>query len=82
MFWGQLTWEGEKTEINDALALGGSCFTIKMSLLKTRPHGLLSKVVWMLVHMACVAIHSASSMLVTSCGGSPCRSVRRTFPTV
>ena len=46
-----------------------------MSLLKMRlpGPGLLPKVVWMLVRMACVANDSASSMksfaLVTSCGG-------------
>ena len=49
------------------------------SLLKTRLPGLLPKVVWMLVRMACVAIDSASSMkafaLVTSHGGLPCRRV-------
>jgi hypothetical protein len=33
-----------------------------MSLLKTRLPGLLSKVVWMPVCMACVAIDSVSSM--------------------
>ncbi len=59
-----------------------------MSLLKTRLPGLLPKpkVVWMLVRMAWVAIDNASSMklfaLVTSCGGSPCGRVCRTFPTV
>ncbi len=57
-----------------------------MSQLKIRLPGLLPKVVWMPVLMACVAIDSASSMksfaLVTSCGGSPCRRVRRTFTTV
>ncbi len=56
------------------------------SLLKTRLPGLLPKVVWMPVRMACVAINSASSMksfaLVTSRRGSPCRRVRRTFPTI
>ncbi len=57
-----------------------------MSLLKIRLPGLLPKVVWILVLMACVAINSASSMksfaFLMSCGGSPCRRVRRTFPTV
>ncbi len=57
-----------------------------MCLLKTRLPGLLPKVVWMPVCMACVAIDSASSMksfaLVTSRGGSQCRRVCRTFPTI
>jgi hypothetical protein len=57
-----------------------------MSLLKTRLPGLLPKVVWMLICIGCVAIDSASSMksfaLVTSHGGSPCRRVCRSFPTV
>jgi hypothetical protein len=57
-----------------------------MSLLKTRLPGLLPKVVWMSVFMACVAIDSASSMkyfaLITTCGGYLCRRVCRRFPTV
>ncbi len=57
-----------------------------MSLLKMRLPGLLPKVVWMLVRIVCVAIDSTSSMksfaLVTSHGGSLCRRVHRTFPTI
>ncbi len=57
-----------------------------MSLLKIRLPGLLPKVVWMLERIAYVAIDNAlfikSFTLVTSCGGSPCRRVCRTFPTV
>jgi hypothetical protein len=54
--------------------------------LKTRLPGLLPKVVWMLERIACVALDNALSMkssaLVMSHGGSPCRRVLRTFPTI
>ncbi len=55
-----------------------------MPLLKTRLSGLIPKIVWMPVRMACVAINSILSMksfaLVTSHGGSPCRRVVERFP--
>ena len=59
-----------------------------MSLLKTKLPGLLPSVECIPARIACIAIANASSMKsfarapVICCGGCPCSSVLRTFPTV
>jgi hypothetical protein len=57
-----------------------------MSLLQTRLPRLLPKVECTPARMVCIAIDNASSTycsaLAIFCGGLPCNSVLRTFPTV
>ena len=59
-----------------------------MSLLKTKLPGLLPNVEYVPARIACIVIANASSMKsfahapVNCCGGCPCSSVLKTFPTV